>query len=212
VRRRRQRRDPLIVLNVHKPTIPSFVTQCQPQERGFEGLSFALFGKYGYFCGFVASKKGKVMVVKVDNPTKFVLSGVVQSKGIAARGLIKAITKVTLTCKQDVPELTGIAYQLSNDGGKTWYDVKIGEEITFPSKTNTLLWKAHMFTQNPAISPIIYEVKVSYNYVPIRKTLSKKSKRGAQKLKRRRFSSYRDIKITKRYLRWLNKLRRSYFR
>jgi len=74
------------------------------------------------------------------------------------------IVKAKIETNPSVQEHGSISFQLSNDGGRTWEDVKLGEDHIFNSKGKNLRWRAILSTNDPDFTPYIDSLKIIYRY------------------------------------------------
>jgi hypothetical protein len=98
--------------------------------------------------------------------TTFLIGYSTNKNGIslAVDSTAQTICKATLTATASTPANTGITYYLSNNGGSTWNAVGSGGEYTFSTATSDLRWKANLTTTDPAVTPEITGIALSYKY------------------------------------------------
>lgn len=74
----------------------------------------------------------------------------------------ESIYQATLTATHTLNG-AAVTYQLSNDGGANFYTVTPGVPFTFPTGGSDLRWRAILTTGNPAFSPTIDELTISFS-------------------------------------------------
>lgn len=67
------------------------------------------------------------------------------------------VSNLTLTANDLRPEGTDIRYQISTDGGATWRNAAVGQEIELSSPTSQVIMRAQLTTDSPYRSPEILD-------------------------------------------------------
>lgn len=70
------------------------------------------------------------------------------------------ITEIVLEVDETLAPNTRIDYFLSNNDGMTFFPVVPNQTFTFPTTGNQLRWKAVLYSDSPAVTPILNELKL----------------------------------------------------
>ena len=74
------------------------------------------------------------------------------------------ILHATLTPSVTIPNLTGVTWYMSNNGGQKYYIVKPGVEFTFPQLGNDLRWKVELNSLTPLETPIVDTIGITARF------------------------------------------------
>ena len=115
----------------------------------------------------VATSSTNIYLGSATGYFTFFLVGYISDKnGLSTKlnSTTQTIFKATLTATVSTPTGTAITYFLSNDGGSHWNTVTSGAEYAFNTATSDLRWKANLTTTDPAVTPSITGIAISYKY------------------------------------------------
>ncbi len=73
------------------------------------------------------------------------------------------VTAATLTYNATLNGQT-VNFRMSSNGGTNWYNVTPGTKFTFPIAGSDLRFQAFLVTTNPAVTPYLNDVTVSYDH------------------------------------------------
>lgn len=102
---------------------------------------------------------GKGMISSFQ--TGYASSKIAQSTKINAG--TPQIAQATLTATSAIPTGTTLSFYLSNNGGSSWNLVNSGSPYTFASTSTDVRWKIALTTSNPANTPEVTLLTVSYS-------------------------------------------------
>ncbi len=136
----------------------------------FDNGGMGDFDGNGYTDIFVADGNNSQAAYTFLNfpTTTYVTDGIATSENVIDIDPTQyAVTTATLSIQDQIPASTSITYELSNDGGRNWFEVNAGNgwTINFPTYGADLRWRAILHTDDETVTPTIDSVDIDFSYV-----------------------------------------------